>query len=131
MEQIQMSETTTQAMHELLLGLNQDGKDITSVLRVMTSQLHNIFQLLADQAGAVGSPALGLCGSHVAEWIAAGGESGAVIPPAQTVFMVQGAGAVPVCLDHFRAMLASVSGSQLLVAQPPMPPSGGLIVPSR
>jgi hypothetical protein len=129
-----MSETTTQAMHELLLGLNQDSRTMIVELRTISLQLSAIVRLLADQALAASGPALGLCGSHMAEWIAEGAESGVTIPPALTVFMVQGVGALPVCLDHFRAMLAEVSavrGSQLVVAQPTMPPAGDLIVPGR
>ncbi len=120
-----MTETRTEAIHELLIGVNKGMGTMLQALEIISEQL-------ADQTRAAGGPVLGLCGSHVGEWYLAGGDPGVVIPPAQTVFMVPGLGAVPVCLDHFQQLMRSMSGPQLLVAQPGMPaPGGGLIVAGR
>lgn len=127
-----MNETAAQANHELLLGLSRSAKTATDALQYLSKQLTTISQQLLDLNRAT-SPALGLCGSHVAEWIDAGADPNAAIPSAQTTIVLQGIGVVPVCLQHFRALKAAVSGPQLLVAQPgtPQPPSDGLIVPGR
>jgi hypothetical protein len=119
-----MSETTTQAIHELLIGVNKGMTTMLQALGIISDQL-------ADQTRAAGGPALGLCGSHVAEWITAGADAGAEIPAAQTVFVVPGVGVVPVCLQHFQQFMASMSGPQLLVAQPGMPEPSRLVVPGR
>lgn len=79
-----MSETTTQANHELLLGIGRDMNKVTHALQTICAQLLDLHRAT--------SPALGLCGSHVAEWIDAGADPSAVIPAAQTVMVVQGSG---------------------------------------
>lgn len=120
-----MSETTAQANHELLLGVNRDMKDVLHALETISQQVRALT--------LAASPALGLCSPHVAEWIDAGGDPSATLPAAQTVMMLQGVGAIPVCIGHFRALKAAMSGPQLLVAQPGVPQQsdGGLIVPGR
>jgi hypothetical protein len=121
-----MAETRTEALHELLIGVNKGMTTMLQALEIISEQL-------AAQIRATGGPALGLCGSHVAEWHTAGRDDlgDVVIPPAQTVFMVPGVGAVPVCLQHFQQFMASMSGPQLLVAQPGMPEPSRLVVPGR
>lgn len=127
-----MSETITQANHEMLLGLSRNTNTMTNALEHISGQLQTISQQLLDQTRAAG-PTLGLCSPHVAEWIEAGGDPGTTLPGAQTVMMLQGIGALPVCIAHFRAFKAAASGPQLLLPQQGMqqPPGGGLVVPGR
>lgn len=120
-----MSETTTQAMHELLKGLNQGMNTVTRSLEIISDQL-------LAQTRAAGSPALGFCGPHVAEWIAGGCDPGAEIPAAQAWFAAQNLAPMPVCLGCFKGLLESVSGSRLVAAQPLVPERiERLIVPGR
>lgn len=127
-----MNETTTQANHELLLGLSNDAKNALRELQIISSQLLDLQRLTGD-LGRATSPALGLCSPHVAEWLDAGGDPSVAIPAAQTVMALQGIGTLPVCVGHFRVLKAAMSGPQLLVAQPGVPQQtdGGLIVPGR
>jgi hypothetical protein len=117
-----MSETTTQANHELLLGLGKDMKIITHAMETLSQQL----QTLTATVG----PALGMCEPCVSAWIDRGEDPEIGIPSAQTVIVVPGVGVVPVCLWHYRDDYRSQKHSQLLVAQPGMPQSS-LIVPGR
>lgn len=122
-----MNPNAEQGIHELLLGMGQE-------MKLVTSSLGTISQQLLDQTRAAGGPSLGFCGNHVAEWMDAGADPNTPMVPAQVVMVLPGVGPVPLCLQHFRAFKEAMGGSQLLLAQPgmPQPPGGnGLIVPGR
>jgi multisubunit Na+/H+ antiporter MnhC subunit len=120
-----MSETRAQATHELLLGLNRDTTNVLHGMEILSQQVLALTQTVG--------PARGMCGSGVAEWIAAGEDPGVPLPAAMTVAVVPGVGTVPVCLEHFREFCTSQKGPQLLLAQPGMPPTDhrGRVVPGR
>jgi hypothetical protein len=120
-----MSETTAQANHELLLGLSQDMKIITHALGTMSQQLLDLTMTIG--------PALGMCGSCAAAWIAAGEDPETIIAAAMTVVVDPRAGVVPVCMWHFREACKPQESSRLLLAQPGVPqtPGTGSIVPGR
>lgn len=111
-----MAETRSEAIHELLLGINNH-------MRLMSAQLQ-------DQTAGQGSPRLGLCPECLQEWLSAGRPT-ELQPRAALSWIAHPTGvAMPVCLPHFEMVLKLLKGSQLVEASPVMP-SGRLIVPGR
>lgn len=104
-----MSETVTQANHELLLGMSKDMKIITDAMETFSRQLLELTMTIG--------PALGMCGSCAEEWIEAGEDPESPIAAAVTVVIAEGIGMVPVCMWHFRESFKARASAQISPAQ--------------
>ena len=125
-----MSETTAQASHELLLGMNRDMTNMLRALSTISEQLLTITEQLLNQTMTVG-PALGMCGSCAETWIETGENPESPVPAAMTVVIAEGVGTIPVCMWHFREARKVRTGAQPALAQPVVPQQTrtGLILP--
>jgi hypothetical protein len=118
-----MSETTAQASHELLLGMNRDMKNVLRALETISEQLLTLTLTVG--------PALGMCGSCAETWIETGENPGSPVSAAVTVVIAEGVGTIPVCMWHFREARKVRTGAQPALAQPVVPQRTrtGLILP--
>ena len=103
-----MNETTTQATHELLLGVNKQ-------LTQLGEQLLLIAGLLRDMRVSEGAPRLGLCAECVADWMQAGSDPEAIITPALAWIATPAGYPAPVCIVHFETFLKVLKTSKLLL----------------
>jgi hypothetical protein len=103
-----MSETTRQAIYELLLGVNKELTSLREHLTMVVAQLQ-------DQKTAEGSPRLGMCPECLQDWLMAGRPQQPQPRPALAWIAHPVGVAMPVCLPHFETLLKSLKGSQLIL----------------